>query len=49
MSGPAILVGYFSIEANSFVDAETTLDDFRWQTFAVAARCTATRWGRPAS
>ena len=34
-SAPAILVGYFSIESNSFVDAETTLDDFRRQTFAV--------------
>jgi microcystin degradation protein MlrC len=34
---PAILVGYFSIESNSFVDAETTLDDFRRQTFAVGA------------
>ena len=34
-STPAILVGYFSIESNSFVDAETTLDDFRRQTFAV--------------
>jgi microcystin degradation protein MlrC len=32
---PAILVGYFSIESNSFVDSETTLDDFRRQTFAV--------------
>jgi microcystin degradation protein MlrC len=35
MSPPAILVGYFSIESNSFVDAETTLDDFRRQTFAI--------------
>ena len=34
-AAPAILVGYFSIESNSFVDAETTLDDFRRQTFAV--------------
>jgi microcystin degradation protein MlrC len=34
---PAILVGYFSIESNSFVEAETTLDDFRRQTFAVGA------------
>jgi microcystin degradation protein MlrC len=33
--GPAILVAYFSIESNSFVDAETTLEDFRRQTFAV--------------
>jgi microcystin degradation protein MlrC len=32
---PAVLVGYFSVESNSFVDAETTLDDFRRQTFAV--------------
>jgi microcystin degradation protein MlrC len=30
-----VLVGYFSVESNSFVDAETTLDDFRRQTFAV--------------
>jgi microcystin degradation protein MlrC len=37
MTAPAILVGYFSIESNSFVDAETTLDDFRRQTFAVGA------------
>ena len=28
-------MGYFSIESNSFVEAETTLDDFRRQTFAV--------------
>jgi microcystin degradation protein MlrC len=34
---PAVLVGYFSVESNSFVDAETTLDDFRRQTFAVGA------------
>ena len=32
-----MLVGYFSVESNSFVDAETTLDDFRRQTFAVGA------------
>jgi microcystin degradation protein MlrC len=32
---PAVLVGYFSIESNSFVAGETTLADFRRQTFAV--------------
>jgi microcystin degradation protein MlrC len=46
--GPAILVAYFSIESNSFVDAETTLDDFRRQTFAVGDQVHRTILG-PAS
>lgn len=32
---PRVLLAGFSIEANSFVDGETSIDDFRAQTFAV--------------
>src|SRR5436190_2784063 len=37
MTGPRVLVGGFSMEANTFAPGETTLDDLRAQVFGVGS------------